>query len=574
MEIETGKKEPRRDPWRARLAAFSRLCLYLIPLLFLGLFFFYPLLSIFSLSLAPQGRLDLAPAARLFSHTYLEVIWFTVWQAALSTGLTLLLALPGAYVFARYQFRGKSLLKALTTIPFVLPTVVVAAAFRALLGPKGQLNLSLMGLLGLDRPPLQLNHTLTIILIAHVFYNYTVVLRLVGGFWANLNPRLEEAAATLGAGRWRTFWEVTLPLLAPAVGAAALLVFIFCFTSFGVVLILGGPRYATIEVEIYTQTVHFLNLPLAAALSLVQIAFSTGLLWLYTRLQAETSVPLDLRPQASTQKRPKDWRARLLVGLNLGLMLVMLVTPLLALLERSLATDDGYALTYYRALGVNRRGSITYVPPIEAVLNSLKFALVTVVLTLFLGTIATTLLTRRQGKMARLRALLDPVFMLPLSVSAVTLGFGYIVALDEPPLNLRTSPWLIPLAHTLVALPFVVRTLLPALRGLNPRWREAAATLGAPPWRVWLEVDLPIVGRALLVGAVFAFTVSMGEFGATSLIARPERPTMPVAINRFLGQPGPLNHGQALAMSTLLMGVCALGFILIERFRLGEVGEF
>ena len=149
--------------------------------------------------------------------------------------------------------------------------------------------------------------------------------------------------------------------------------------------------------------------------------------------------------------------------------------------------------------------------------------------------------------------------MLPLGVSAVTLGFGYIVALDEPPLNLRTSPWLTPLAHTLVALPFVVRALLPALRGMNPRWREAAATLGAAPWRVWLEIDLPIVGRAMLVGAVFAFTISMGEFGATSLIARPERPTMPVAIGRFLSQPGALNQGQALAMSTLLMLVCLVG---------------
>ena len=164
--------------------------------------------------------------------------------------------------------------------------------------------------------------------------------------------------------------------------------------------------------------------------------------------------------------------------------------------------------------------------------------------------------------------------MLPLGTSAVTLGLGYIVALDEPPLNLRTSPLLVVLAHTLVALPFVVRSVLPALRSINPRLREAAALLGASPGRVWREVDLPIVARAVLVGAVFAFTVSMGEFGATSLIARPERPTMPVAIYRFLARPGTANYGQALAMSTVLMLVCTLGFMAIERFRVGEVGEF
>ena len=91
---------------------------------------------------------------------------------------------------------------------------------------------------------------------------------------------------------------------------------------------------------------------------------------------------------------------------------------------------------------------------------------------------------------------------------------------------------------------------------------------------MWREVDLPIVGRALLVAAVFAFTISLGEFGATALVARPQTPTMPVAIYRFLGQPGALNYGQALAMSTLLMLVCAAGMVVIERFRMGELGEF
>jgi thiamine transport system permease protein len=164
--------------------------------------------------------------------------------------------------------------------------------------------------------------------------------------------------------------------------------------------------------------------------------------------------------------------------------------------------------------------------------------------------------------------------MLPLGTSAVTLGLGYIIALDSPPLNLRTSPLLVVLAHTLVALPFVVRSVLPSLRAIRPQLREAASVLGASPWRVWREVDLPIAARAVLVGAVFAFTVSMGEFGATSLIARPERPTMPVAIYRFLGRPGTVNYGQALAMSSLLMLVCAVGFLAVERFRVGDVGEF
>jgi thiamine transport system permease protein len=564
------------------LFPLARLLIYSIPLIFLLLFYFYPLTSILSLSFAPEGAFDPAALGKLFRTSYyLQTLWFTTWQAALSTLLTVGLALPGAYIFARYDFPGKSLVQALTTIPFVLPTIVVALAFTALLGPRGLLNLALTTLLGLDRPPLDLQHTLTIILLAHVFYNYTLVLRIVSTYWANLDPRLEEAARMLGAGRWRAFREVALPLLTPAIGAAALLTFIFCFTSFGVILILGGPRFATLEVEIYRQTIHYLNLPLAAALSIVQILFTFALMAAYTRLQARVTRRLELRSRQATQRQPRRWRERLAVGVNVGLMLALLATPLAALAAHSLGifTADGPSLDFYRQLFYNPRGSAFYVPPVAAVRNSVEFALATVGLSVTLGLMAASVLdTQREigffGKTLFLRRLLDPVLMLPLGTSAVTLGLGYIVALDEPPLNLRTSPLLVVLAHTLVALPFVVRSVLPALRSINPHLREAAAILGASPWQVWREVDLPIVARAVLVGAVFAFTVSMGEFGATSLIARPERPTLPIAIYRFLGRPGAANYGQALAMSTLLMLVCTLGFLTIERFRVGEVGEF
>jgi thiamine transport system permease protein len=542
------------------------------PLAYLAVFFCYPLVEIFRLSLAPEGTFDLRPLRALIAEGYYgRVLWFTAWQAAASTALTLMLGLPAAYAFARYSFPGKNLLRALITVPFVLPTLVVAAAFTSVLGPRGWLNTWLTELLGLEEPPIRLMQTIWIILLAHVFYNATIVVRIVGGFWANLDPRLEEAAQVLGADRWRTFRHVTLPLLAPALGAAISLVFLFCFTSFGVILVLGGPRFATLEVEIYRQAVHLFHLPTAALLSIVQMIVTFSVMWLYTRMQARASVPLSLRPQRTTQRPARGWRARLLLALSLGTLLTILLIPLLSLIGRSLTTAEGWSLRYYQELFLNRRSSILFVPPGEAIRNSLAFALMTVGLSLGVGVAGAYLLARpRRG----LRAWLDPILMLPLGTSAVTLGFGFILALDQPPLNLRTSPALIPLAHTLVAFPFVVRSLLPVLRGLNPRWREAAAILGASPLRVWLRVDLPIVSRAVLVGAVFAFTVSMGEFGATTLIARPEFPTMPIAIYRLLGQPGALNYGQALAMSTLLMAVCVIGLLLIERFRFRDIGEF
>ncbi len=533
------------------------------------------MVAITRLSLAPRGTLDLRALSALVSSSYyLRTLWFTTWQALASTALTLAAGLPAAYVFARYEFPAKSLLRSLTTIPFVLPTVVVAAAFTSLVGPSGPLNLALMRLLHLDQPPLQLLGTIWMILLAHVFYNYTVVLRIVGSFWANLDPALEDAAAVLGANRARRFFEITLPLLTPAVAAAALLVFIFDFTSFGVVLILGGSQFATLEVEIYRQTVNLFNLPMASALSLVQIICTLVLTAIYTRLQARTARPLNLRPQSITQRKPTTFHARVLVGVNMVFMAILLLTPLLALVVRS--AEDG--IQPLAELFVNRRASYFYVPPVVAIRNSLLVASLTVAAALVLGFIAANYLARSatpaKGRAGRWAAILDPVFMLPLGTSAVTLGFGYIIALDRPPLDLRASPALLPLAHTLVAFPFVVRSLLPALRGIRPSLRRAAAVMGASSWQVWREVDLPIVGRAMLVAAAFAFAISMGEFGATALVARPEFPTMPVVIYRFLGQPGALNYGQALAMSTLLMLVCAVGIALIERVRVGEVGEF
>lgn len=567
-------KRPRAP--RLRLILWG---LYLIPVVFLLLFFIYPLVSIFQVSLAPEGRPDLRGLQQLLSRRYyLGVLWFTTWQATASTALTLLLGLPAAYAFARFRFPGKDLLRALTTIPFVMPSVVVATAFLALLGPTGRANLWLMALLGRDRPPLNLYQTIWLVLLAHAFYNVTVIVRIVGGFWANLDPRLEEAAAVLGAGRRKVFREVTLPLLMPAIGAAALLVFLFTFTSFGVILILGGPRLATIEVEVYRQTVNLFNLPLAATLSILQMILTFVIIAAYTELQERTAVPLTFRAQATLQRAPRTWRERLFVLGAVGLVIGMVLAPLLALVERSLTVLGGaVSLRAYQALRENPTRSIFFVPPTVAIRNSVTFALLTMLLSLAIGTISAYFLVPPRGLGAGapgLRRLLDPLFMLPLGTSAVTLGFGYIVALDEPPLNLRTSPVLIPLAHTLVAFPFVVRSLLPVLRGINPALREAAAVLGAAPARVLGEVDLPIVGRALLVGAVFAFAVSMGEFGATALIARPETPTMPVVIFRFLGQPGARNYAQALAMSSLLMLVTALGFFLIERLRYKEVGEF
>lgn len=557
------------------LAWGGQVLLWGVPLLFFGAFFFYPLAAIFRLSLFPEGHLVTEALRPLIEKSYYaRVLWFTVWQATASTAGALLLGLPAAAIFSHYRFPGKALLRALTTLPFVMPTVVVATAFTALLGPRGMLNDILRTLFHLDSSPLHLQNTIWIILLAHVFYNTSVVIRLVGGFWANLDPRLGAAAAVLGARPWQRFRQITVPLLLPAVAAASLLVFMFNFTSFGVILILGGPGFATVEVEIYRTAVRLFDLPVAAALSLLQMLFTLGLMVGYTHLQQRLTLPLPLRPQSATQRPPRTAGERWLVFGVLLLLGVFLLSPLFALVQRSLTLGGGLSLQFYRALFVNRSDSVFFVTPILAVRNSLMFAVTTVFMAVTIGLSTAYLLRQTELRHKRLAYLLDPVLMLPLGTSAVTLGFGYIIALGKPPLNLRASLLILPIAHTLIAFPFVLRSVLPILRGMQPQIREAAAVLGASPAAVWRRIDLPILARALMVGMVFAFTISMGEFGASLLVSRPQFPTLPIAIYRFLGQPGLSNYGQALAMSVILMATTAVGFLGIENLRYGDMGEF
>lgn len=548
--------------------ATTRVFLWLAPILFLSIFFFYPLTKILSLTfdfstLANSNNLLIARNSLLF----------TFYQATLSTLLTFVVGLPSAVLFSKFDFRGKSLLRALTAVPFMLPTVVVAAAFNSLLGERGLLATTF------DLRPSTFNFqpstfNFLLILIAHTFYNTSIVIRIVGNAISRLDPKLEASARVLGADTFHVWKDVLLPILRPSLLAAALLVFMFDFTSFGVILLLGGSQFATLEVEIYIRALQLPNLNLAALLSIIQLIFTLVFSILYTR--TINQVQTQTAPRFSTARPPKTIREQVFVFTLYLLLITFFFLPLLSLPIRSLTRLEadrgqraevqyGFTTDYYQELFINRRGSLFYVPPVQAAANSLGFAGITVILSLALGYPAAYAL----AKPTRLEKFLDPFLMLPLGASAVMMGLGFILSFGR----FIASPFFIPIAHTLIALPFVIRTLQPALASIPERLRQAASTLGASPLRVWQTVDFPILSRATLSAATFAFTVSLGEFGATLLITRPEYPTIPIAISRFLSQPGGLNYGQAMAMATVLMLLTTLGILLIEKLRFNNAGE-
>ena len=484
---------------------------------FLTAFFLVPLVAI----TRHAGRGGLSTAAR--------VLPFTLGQAALSTVATMFVGLPAAFVLGRYAFRGRRLVAGLVTAPFVLPTVVVGAALLAL---------------GL-RP------SLPAIVIAHTVFNVAVVVRTVGPAWTELDLRLGEAARTLGASPRRAAAAVTLPLLAPAIGSATAIVFLFSFTSFGVIRLLGGPAQRTIETEIYRQTADLLRLDRAATLALVQLGVVVVLLGLSgRRSHAQTRLSVEQRLRA----RP------VLAVIALAPAVVLAVAPLGVLAERSLRDPGGrgHSLRSWRALASASRGSGLVDAPLASVGASLRIGVVAAALATVLGVLCALALAGSRWR------ILDLVVMAPLGTSAVTLGFGFLVA---NPLGLRSRFIAIPIVHALIGMPFVVRSVVTSLRSIDPHVREAAASLGASPWRVTRTVDLGIARRAVLIGSGMAFAVSLGEFGAASFLVRPATATLPVAIGRLLSRPGSLNVGQAYALAVILATLTAGVMLTLEGLR-------
>jgi thiamine transport system permease protein len=513
----------------------------LLPAVFLAVFFGWPVVDVLRRGASTSG-LDV-----LRLHSTWRILWFTTWQATASTVLTVAAGLPLAFVLHRYALPARRLVLALVTVPFVLPTVVVGAAFRALLPA------SWIGGVG----P---------ILLAHVFFNVAVVVRVVGGLWAHLDPRYEAAARSLGAPPWRVFRTVTWPLLRPAVAAAAVLVFLFTFTSFGVVLVLGGPSTVTLEVEVYRRTAELLDLPGAAVLALVQLVLLAVVLVVSGRLQARLAVRQRTRAADEVLGRVRGRGGRLLVGVA-ALEVVLIALPLAALGFRSVRVGGHWGLDWWRALFA--APVTTRDVDVGAALRvSAGYAAATVVIAVVIGGLAACAVAyaRRYGSW------LDAGLMLPLGTSAVTVGFGFLLAFSRSPMDLRDSVLLVPLAQALVAVPLVVRTVLPVLRSVDVRLRDVASTLGASPWRAWWTVDGRALSRALAVGAGFAAAVSLGEFGATVFLYRAASPTLPVAVARLLSRPGEANAGTAAAAATLLMLVTGLAVLLTDHWRPSVTG--
>lgn len=493
----------------------KKLTLLIAPVAFVLVFFVLPVSNALVAFLRPSELLDV-----LSSSSMQSVIWFSTWQAVISTGATLAIGLPATWALSRFTFRGSRLAHGILTAPFVLPAVVVAAGVLALNDSQGVGS----------------------IIWAHVIFNTAVILRVVGPRWSLLDERVENAAATLGARPVQVFVRVVWPQISQATMSASALIFIYCFTSFGVIAVLGGVSRRTMESEIFTQAIRLGDTRTATALAAIQAIIVGAALFIAHRMAGAATLPMQIRSARNLSTKPRN---RLFVVFIMATSCAVIATPMLATVHRSFFLGNQFTTVAWRNIISGTLPSLA-ISTHRVVGTSMAFAVLAAIVCIPLALLAATALATKQS-------LLGIMTSLPLAISSATVGIGLIITFDSDPISWRSEQWLIPVIHALIALPLAIRILAPAISSIPAPLRHAAATLGANPLRTWQKVELPIIRPALLRAGGLAMATSLGEFGATSFLSRTDSTTLPLAIAQMLGRPGPAVQQAGFALSSLMI---------------------
>jgi len=441
------------------------------------------------------------------------------------------------------KFRGQNLLRAIITVPFMLPTIVVAIGFASLRSVP-----VISTLLGGQSPKLA-------IIAAQVFMNYCLVVRTVGTVWVTLGHDIEDAAALDGASRVRTFSSITLPALRTAIMSSSLLVFLYCVTSFGIVLVLGGGTIHSIETEIYVQAMQNLDLHQTAVLTMMQTALTISIFTLAYRFGHSSS---EIRGEYADLHRKnlqwRDWPVVVPTALVVGLLIL---PPLASVLSKAFIAGDSWSWSNFAHLNSYGARDALNVTVAEAALNSLRNLMLTTLCAIAIGTRVSYLLNRADTS-PRMRKWFDILFQLPVGISTVVLGLGYLVTFSNGFFPLRSSWLVVPLVQTLIATPLVIRMVYPALASTDAHLLETASTEGATANQIWRYVQWPSVKTAMHTAAGYVALISLGEFGAANFLAYGNQATLPTVLYQLISRPGGQNYGMALATSALLIIASAI----------------
>ena len=495
------------------------------PIIFILAFVVAPVLNIFVSSLQFES-LNL-----LRTETIRNVVWFTTWQSLLSTALALTVALPIAFVMANFKFKAQRFVTSLINLPFILPSIVVGVAFLQIL-------------------PNSFHRTAFALILAHIYFNFGFASRLITARWLQIHPHLDDAARTLGASPFKLFTTLTLPLLSKAVLNAALIVFTLCFTSYGVVRVLGGPLRSTLETEIYFRAMQLGDVSGAMLLSTLQIVIIVSLFLVTTRA-SRNKFEQSTKPTISRQKLLQTRKQKVIAATITSIATVFAIIPVLAIAFKSINTNSRFTTTAWRTVFASQE--IT-----QSLTKTLTYAITAMCLATLLGLLTACSISYSTSNFRFISGLTT----LPIVISAVSIGLGIIITFDTQPFDWRGSQLMLPLAHALVALPLAMRIISPVLQAIPDSLRQASSVLGASPRQTWLNIDFKIIRRAAISAAAISATVSIGEFGASSFLARRGTETLPVMISRLLSRPGDSLQSQAFALATLLV-IFSLAIIFI-----------
>ncbi|MFM7650427.1 MAG: ABC transporter permease [Acidimicrobiaceae bacterium] len=499
------------------------------PIIFIFTFVVAPVLNIFFSSIRPES-LNL-----LRTEAIRNVVWFTTWQSLVSTALALTVALPLAFVTANFKFKAQHLTTSLISLPFILPSIVVGVAFLQIL-------------------PNNFHRTAFALILAHVYFNFGFASRLISARWLQIHPHLDDAARTLGASPFKLFTSLTVPLLSKAITNAALIVFTLCFTSYGVVRVLGGPSRSTLETEIYFRAMQLGDVSGAMLLSALQIVIIAVLFVVITKATSKNSEQ-STKPTITRQMWPQTPRQKIVITTIISSATAFAIIPVLAVAFKSITTDSRFTTTAWRA--VLSSPEIT-----QSIAKTFVYAVIAMSLATILGLLSASSVAYSNNKFRFISGLST----LPIVISAVSIGLGLIITFDKQPFDWRGSQFMLPLAHALVALPLAMRIISPVLQAIPDSLRQASSVLGASPRQTWLKIDFKIIRRAAISAAAISATVSIGEVGASSFLARRGAETLPVMISRLLSRPGDSQQSQAFALASLLCVFSIAIIFVIDSF--------
>lgn len=476
----------------------------------LGFLIIAPLWAILARALSDTAAyFDLVGSPRIH-----RIVSFTVEQTAISVVLALALGIPIALLGCwRVPFSRVAI--TITTATFVLPTMVVAAAWRALAVPNGLLAIT----------------------TAHAYFNVSVIVRFVTDAHARIPKERFDVARTLGAGPFGMTRWVILPGVRRAIFTAAAVVAAFSATSLGIVTALAAQRQGTIETEILRRATSVDALPSAAWLGILQLVLIAPLLLIVIRQRTLVGSRTD-----DLHVPRLGHMGRLIGGVAAVGVIVIWCLPLVQLLRSAT-----WGQLDRIALAVSG-GSLT-----DAIAGSVRAAALATPLAIGFA-LALVLIRSRAATAIR------GLSLLALGISPALLGLGMLLAYRVGFLDLRTSPLLIPIAQSLVALPFCIRLISDAHASIPADRIAMARALGCSRTALIRFVEWPALARTTLSAAGFAAVIALGDFSATTFIARPDQPTLPLLIQRCFSRPGTAARGTGIAVACVLLGLCGVAF--------------